>query len=138
MKTLKEIATGLSVPETTLRLYRDEFEEYIPASGEGRRRRYSDMAGERLGQIVAWKREGWTAPMIRDALAETIKPEAKARRRNTDERLDELSARLAAQQGELAALRAEVGGLRADLKRLIDLLERPPLAFEDALAVPEG
>ena len=41
MLTIKEIADQLQMPATTLRGYRDEFDEFLPHEGEGRFRRYS-------------------------------------------------------------------------------------------------
>ncbi len=38
--TLKEIARQLDLPESNIRYYRDRFEQYLPYTGEGRKRRY--------------------------------------------------------------------------------------------------
>lgn len=133
MQTLKQIAEDVSMPESTLRLYRDEFEEYLPATGEGRRRRYPDTTAALLRSVVEWKKRGWSATQIRDSLAKVQRPQEKARRRGTDERLDEIAARLAAQQSEVAALRIEVGALREEIRRLTDTLRQPALTMEEAL-----
>lgn len=123
------------MPESTLRLYRDEFEEFLPpVGGEGRRRRYGDEAADRLRRIVEWRREGKGAAYIRDALAREVTPTQKVRRRNTDERLDDLAALLRAQAGEIAMLRVEVGALRADVQRLTTALHADvPPTLEEAL-----
>lgn len=142
MKTLREVAEAAGVPESTLRLYRDEFEEFLPpAGGEGRRRRYDDGIAERLTRIARWRREGKTASQVRDTLTREIAPTApaqRARKRNTDERLDELAALLRAQASEVAMLRVEVGALRADVRRLTAVLraDAPP-TLEEALSASE-
>ncbi len=135
MQTLKDIAEAVTIPESTLRLYRDEFEEFLPVAGEGRRRRYPDTTAALLRQVVEWKRKGWTAIQIRDGLAKVQRPQEKARRRTTDERLDEIAARLTTQQSDVAALRVEVGALRDEIRRLTDTLRQPALTMEDALLV---
>lgn len=134
MKTLKEIAAFAGVPESTARIYRDEFEEFLSASGEGRRRRYGDESAERLKRICQWKRAGWTASQIRDELSREVKPQERLRLRTTEERLDELTALARTQASELALLRAEVGALRRDLRELIARIQQDgPLSMEDVL-----
>ena len=128
MKTLKLIASEVDVPESTVRIYRDEFEEFLPTSGEGRRRRYDDASAARLTQIVQWKRSGWTAPQIRDELRKEALPQARVRRRTTEERLDEIAAVLRVQGSEITLLRAEVGTLRMEIRKLVTAIEQdaPP------------
>ena len=133
MATLREIAAAAGIPESTARLYRDEFEEFLETTGQGKRRRYSDTAVETMRRIVAWKREGWSAASIRDELARERMPAPRARRRTTEERLDEITAVLRAQAGEVAMLRAEVGALRAEIKRLADRQTDAPLSLERIL-----
>jgi DNA-binding transcriptional MerR regulator len=128
MNTLKSIAAELVVPESTVRIYRDEFEEFLPANGEGRRRRYDDAMSARLRQIVQWKRSGWTTPQIRDELRKEAAPQARVRRRTTEERLDEMTAMLRSHGSEITLLRAEMGALRAEIRRLVTAIEQdaPP------------
>jgi DNA-binding transcriptional MerR regulator len=113
MQTLKSIAIAATLPETTVRLYRDEFEEFLPAAGEGRRRRYGPESAARLERICAWKRDGRSGAEIREALAREARPQERARRRTTEERLDELVALARGQSGDVVRLRAEVATLRA-------------------------
>jgi DNA-binding transcriptional MerR regulator len=140
MQSLKEVAERLGLPESTLRLYRDEFEDWIPTQGEGRRRRYGEKGIEALRRIVEGKRAGWAAGKIRDELARDQTPVVRARRRNTDERLDEIAARLQAQSSEIALLRVEVGALRAELRRLTEVLRRDavPTIEEAVLGKEDG
>jgi DNA-binding transcriptional MerR regulator len=128
MKTLKLIAGEAGVPESTVRIYRDEFEEFLPANGEGRRRRYEEDAAARLKQILLWKRSGWSATQIRDELRKENAPQARVRRRTTEERLDEMTAILRTQGSEILLLRAEVGALRAEIGNLVAAIRQdaPP------------
>lgn len=134
MASLKDIAAGCGVPESTLRVYRDEFADLVPTRGEGRRRRYEEAGAAVLRQIVRWKQEGWGSARIRDELQRQRRPQERARLRTTEERLDAIDARLQAQSGELAALRVEMGALRAEMRRLVETLQQQvPPTFEAAL-----
>lgn len=139
MQTLREVSARLGLPESTLRLYRDEFEEYVPCTGQGRRRRYTEEGLETLRRIVEWKREGWTAGRIRDALARERTPRERTRRRTAEERLDEVLVLLTAQGSEIAMLRTEVAALRAELRHLTTILraDSPP-HLEDIVAAELG
>ena len=115
IRTLREVSALLGMPESTLRLYRDEFEEYVPCVGQGRKRRYTSEGVDALRRIVEWKRGGWSAGQIRDTLARERTPRERVRRRTAEERLDEVIGLLTAQAGEIAMLRAEVSALRASV-----------------------
>lgn len=119
---LKEIARVIAVPESTVRLYRDEFEEFLPAVGEGRRRRYDDGAVVTLRRIVEWKKSGMAGATIRQELARTSTPQEKRRVVTQEDRMTALLAALESQAGEIAALRAEVGSLRNEVGRLVGVL----------------
>jgi DNA-binding transcriptional MerR regulator len=112
--SLREIAGRLEMPESTLRLYRDEFEEFVLARGEGRRRRYDEAALQVLRDITDWKKAAWKSEAIRDALKKQNRPQSQARRRTTEDRLDELMVLVRAQSEQLAQLRTEIGQLRAE------------------------
>lgn len=134
-QSLREIAEAIQMPESTLRLYRDEFEEFVGARGEGRRRRYDDRAARTLGNIADWKRAGWKGDAIRDALKKQERPEAQARRRTTDDRLDELVLLTRASLGELATLRASVEAQKNEIARLRQSLGESGFSYDDALQV---
>ncbi|MBC8140996.1 MAG: MerR family transcriptional regulator [Armatimonadetes bacterium] len=120
--TLKQIAQQIAVPESTLRLYRDEFNEFVPATGEGRRRRYNDAAAQTLHKIVEWKKAGTGANAIRQELARTQTPMERKNSATQDERIAQVLTVLGGQGSEIAMLRAEVGVLRSEMGRLIALL----------------
>jgi DNA-binding transcriptional MerR regulator len=128
---MREIAERLKMPESTLRLYREEFEEFVPAHGEGRRRRYDERAEDVLRNIVGWKKARWKSEAIRDALKKQRRPESQARRRTTEERLDELLALTRAQSEQVALLRAEIGQIR-------QALGETPLTWDEALRQRSG
>lgn len=50
--TIKEIARRLEVPESNIRYYRDRFHEFLPAVGQGRKKRYKPQALEVFRYIV--------------------------------------------------------------------------------------
>jgi DNA-binding transcriptional MerR regulator len=66
--TLKEISRRLNVPESSIRYYRDRFEEYLPARGEGRKRRYRSEALEIFRTIVQGYKNDRNAEEIKDHL----------------------------------------------------------------------
>ena len=136
-QSLREIADRLKMPESTLRLYRDEFEEFVVARGEGRRRRYEDPVAHTLEQIAGWKRAGWKSDVIRDALKKRELPVAQARRRTADDRLDELIALVRAQQGEIAQVRASLETQKNEIARLRESLGNSFLTYEDALRLDD-
>ncbi|WP_395091175.1 MerR family transcriptional regulator [Armatimonas sp.] len=124
--TMREIARQCELPESTLRVWRDEFEAFLPAIGEGKRRRYPETTQELLRQVVGWKKAGMPSEQIRSELARRVTPKERGQRRNTESQLDELLALVRAQGSELAALRAEVGELRRQAGQ-----QGKPQAFEN-------
>lgn len=120
--TMREIARECEIPESTLRVWRDEFEAFLPALGEGKRRRYPEASLELLRQLVAWKKQGLPAEQIRAELTRRSTPQEKVRRKTSESQLEEVLALLRAQGAELAALRAEVG----ELRRLLGQQAKPP------------
>ena len=51
--TLRQLAEQLSLPESTVRYYRDAFLDHIPSVGIGRRRRYPPLAADVLRVIAS-------------------------------------------------------------------------------------
>lgn len=125
--TMREIARQCAIPESTLRVWRDEFEAFLPAEGEGKRRRYSEATQEQLVTLVEWKKVGMPSEQIRSELVRRAAPQEKQRRRTTETQLEELLGLVRAQASELAALRAEVGELRRQLGQ-----QRQPVRFDNA------
>lgn len=119
---MKELALKWGVPETTLRLLREEFADVIPVVGEGRRRRYTEEGAAVLKQIVAWRQEGWSSVKIRTELHRTRQPQAGVVRRASEEHQQEMLARLAAQSTEITLLKVEVSALRSEIARLVETL----------------
>lgn len=123
--TMREIARQCDIPESTLRVYRDEFEAFLPAVGEGKRRRYPDESLERLRLIAGWKKEGRASAQIREELSRRKQPTERARRKTQEDRLDELVILARAQAEQLSTLRAEMGELRAQVQK-----KTVPIAFD--------
>lgn len=117
----------LEMPETTLRLLREEFNDLVPVLGEGRRRRYADDGAAVLRQIVEWRRAGWSSARIREEMLRTHGPRETIARRVTDQQVTEIAARLATHGADIALLRVEVGALRQEITRLIDVLRAAPV-----------
>ena len=66
--TIISIAKELSLPESTVRFYRDKFLEFIPFEGEGRKRRYRPEALEVLRFIATSLRSGKTSKKTAEEL----------------------------------------------------------------------
>jgi DNA-binding transcriptional MerR regulator len=62
--TVRELADQLSLPESTVRYYRDAFLDHVPAVGTGRRRRYPPAALAVLRSVA----EGYAAGLTRAAI----------------------------------------------------------------------
>ena len=73
--TLREIADQLSLPESTVRYYRDAFLDHIPSVGTGRRRRYPEPALAVLRTIAGAYASGRSRPEIL-ALIDGVSPTA--------------------------------------------------------------
>jgi len=74
--TLRQIARRLRLPESTVRYYRDTFENLVPSVGRGRRRRYPEAAGIALRVIADGFAHGRTREAIRAELARPAGPPA--------------------------------------------------------------
>ena len=88
--TLKEIAKQLNVPESSLRKYREIFDDFIPGVGSGRGRRYKSEASEIFQDIREWRENlhmPWEA--ITTKLAEKYPVNVPSERRTLDLRTQE-------------------------------------------------
>jgi len=63
------IAQKLGIPESTVRYYRNKFSDFIPAVGEGRKRKYRPETLEIISLIEKMFRENHSAIEIADQLA---------------------------------------------------------------------
>lgn len=70
LHTLREIASTLGLPESTVRYYRDAFSSYVPTVGRGRRRRYPPAAIDVLRRIADLFAEGRTRDGVGAALSD--------------------------------------------------------------------
>lgn len=79
--TIAEISKQLDIPESTVRFYRDRFEDYIPYVGHGRRRRYKREAIEVIRIIAEGMQSQRSAEEIEQELirvhAKTVAPSAE-------------------------------------------------------------
>ena len=66
--TNADIGRELNLPESTVRYYRDHFEEFLPMVGEGRQRRYRPEALEVFRVIADTLRNNGTADEAQDVL----------------------------------------------------------------------
>jgi DNA-binding transcriptional MerR regulator len=130
--TFKELAQSAGIPESTLRVYRDEFEEYLPAHGEGRKRRYEEETARTLQRIVALKLEGKSRESIRLELGKTQTPQARIRVKTQETQADAILLQLAAMQQELVALRVEVAALREAVH--LQMVAKIPIFDEENLS----
>lgn len=68
--TIAEIAKELNIPESTARYYRDNFIDYIPSVGEGRKKRYRPETVEVLRFIANGFKSKLTAMEIENGLSQ--------------------------------------------------------------------
>ena len=70
--TITGIAQKLGIPESTVRYYRNKFPDFIPAVGEGRKRKYRPETLEIISLIEKMFRENRPAKEIAERLANTF------------------------------------------------------------------
>ncbi len=70
--TLKEISRRLQVPESSIRYYRDRFLDYLPARGQGRKRRYKRQALDIFRTIVQGYKNDRNAEEIKSLLQQQL------------------------------------------------------------------
>lgn len=68
--TIADIAKELNIPESTARYYRDNFIDYIPSVGEGRKKRYRPETIEVLRFIAQGFKNKLTAMEIENGLSQ--------------------------------------------------------------------
>jgi len=131
--TLRELADQLSLPESTVRYYRDAFLDHIPSVGTGRRRRYPEPALAVLRTIARAYASGRPRSAILGlieavapaAATETVAPRPKqarrARARDTTEvtNLDLLAAIVDGEREQREAL----WQMAQEIVRLTQVLE---------------
>lgn len=68
--TIAEIAKELNIPESTARYYRDNFIDYIPSVGEGRKKRYRPETVEVLRFVAEGFKRKLTGMEIENGLSQ--------------------------------------------------------------------
>ncbi|MCR5562701.1 MAG: MerR family transcriptional regulator [Desulfovibrio sp.] len=68
--SIADISRQFSLPESTCRYYCKRFSAYIPAVGEGRRRRYRTETKEVIAAILEEMKRSRTASAVEEALAQ--------------------------------------------------------------------
>ena len=136
--TLKELAYKLNVGESTVRFWRDRFNEFIPSVGRGKRRKYRSDALEVLRFIKQQSERRVSAEQIRHGLSrqqpiegvwEESQRSAQQERNEpaegqelathfVDQLLERVQGILQTQNERMAALEAENRELRDRLSRL--------------------
>lgn len=79
LATLRDIATKLQLPESTVRYYRDAFAHHVPTVGSGRRRRYPPEAVAMLRLIAVLYQEGRSRDQVEYELSQLDAPEPRQR-----------------------------------------------------------
>ena len=123
LRTLRQVADALHLPDSTVRYYRDAFLDRIPAIGTGRRRRYPPAAVAVLRSVA----EGYAAGRTRSAILASLEGSSPGAAAGAEE------ARPAADVSNLELLAAIVDGEREqrdalwqmarEIVRLTDVLE---------------
>ncbi len=126
--TIKEIASVLNVPESTLRYYRDRFEEFIPYVGKGRKRRYKKEALAIFRLIIDGYEQDLSFKQIKSQLLHTIsKTEIKG---GLDQ---DLTERILQKQGEILEILAKDLSKKKDIYNHINELEARLKKIEQGL-----
>lgn len=68
MYQISDIAKHLQLPESTVRTWRDQFSLFVPGTGEGRARRFSEEEFQLFLEIAHHKQQRLTVPEITDRL----------------------------------------------------------------------
>lgn len=132
LMTIAEVAKALAIPESTARYYRDNFMDYIPFVGEGRKKRYRPETVDVLRFIADGFKRKQTAMEIENGLNQrfprnmddeqaTAKPEAVVQQQSKNDHdsdafqlqnaLEQMNATMqvmADQQKEITELREQL------------------------------
>jgi len=155
--TIAALAKALSLPESTVRYYRDRFSAYVPSVGEGRSRRYRAEALEVLRFIAEALRKNTPAEDVEAALQArfpiTVEPQQQTAAtqqqqrntaavpqqliaealRNTEKALLEVAAETAALRNELQKQQQQTAAAR----QAADLAAQEAAVTREALAESE-
>jgi len=126
--TIKELSSILNVPESTLRYYRDRFEEFIPVVGKGRKRRYKQESIEIFKQIIKGYEEDLTTKQIRNNLLKKLSKEDSESEINKDQLQQILE-----KQSQILDLLAEDIRSKKDFEKELDNLKTRLKKIERAL-----
>ena len=126
--TIKELSSILNVPESTLRYYRDRFEEFIPVVGKGRKRRYKKESIEIFKQIIKGYEEDLTTKQIRNNLLKKLSKEDSEPEINKDQLQQILE-----KQSQILDLLAEDIRSKKDFEKELDNLKTRLKKIERAL-----
>ncbi len=127
--TIKELSKELKIPESTLRYYRDRFEEFIPTVGKGRKRRYKEEAIDVFKLIIEGYEQDLNFRQIKDKL---IKKLSVSEGSSTKES-DDIKNVLIEKQNEIIRLLIEYINEKDELKREIKLLKHKIAKMEEIL-----
>ncbi|WP_461834558.1 helix-turn-helix domain-containing protein [Desulfothermus sp.] len=126
--TIKELSSILNVPESTLRYYRDRFEEFIPVVGKGRKRRYKKESIEIFKQIIKGYEEDLTTKQIRNNLLKKLSKKDSEPEINKDQLQQILE-----KQSQILDLLAEDIRSKKDFEKELDNLKTRLKKIEKAL-----
>ena len=130
--TVTAIAQQLHIPDSTIRYYIKNHSEYLPAKGEGRKKRYSSECVEVLRMIAEGYSERKTAAQINEELSalysRIIESQAlttTAQQVGLQEAITDISRSLAI----IANQQQEIDDLKARIERLEQTTTKPQQGF---------
>lgn len=148
--TIKSLAQELGAPESTVRHWRDQYENFLPSVGEGKRKRYRKTAIDVLRFIQERLNRNEPQEEIKEALSrefpqniDTVAdqnrniattPPTATEPALVNELLERVQGLLSTQDQRMAALEAENRELR---ERLVRLEEREQAAIPQRESAPD-
>lgn len=129
--TIKEISRELGIPESTLRYWRDKYEEFIPAVGKGRKKRYREealMVFKRISELIS---DNLSANEIAERLSIEFARNIEVAETGSAKKaaildiyaIQKTLQQIAATQQELARLVSENRELKAEIEKLSTRME---------------